>query len=174
MRTLGLFISGPLQMICLACGLGVVLRVYMRLGYSFRLKALDWLLVAVSVGSAVAGIAQNIITPSSGILTDPLLCCLLLQAIVLRRSIAQMGGGLVAACWTSYVVAIFLTALGDVGIGMAAYSLVPTAWLPITWMIWYPAAAAYAIGPAFLSEAVAVANGDDQRYPAACSSNSSA
>ena len=86
-------LTGPLQMIFLACGLGIVLRQYMRLGYSFRLKAFDWLLVAVLVGSAVGGIAQNIITRSSGLLTDPLLCCLLLQAIVLRRSIAQMGGG---------------------------------------------------------------------------------
>jgi hypothetical protein len=46
-------------------------------------------------------------------LTDPLLCALLLVAVLLRPSVSQMGGGLVAACWTSYVVAVLLTALGD-------------------------------------------------------------
>jgi hypothetical protein len=173
-RTMAHVISGPVQMVFLSWGLGIVLRVYRQLGYSFRLNTRDQLLVAISVASAICGIVQNIITPSYGLFTDAMLACLLLQAIVLRRSVAQMGGGLVGACWTSYVVGIFLTALGDVGITIAAYGVIPREWLPITWLIWYPAAAAYAIGPAYLAEAVAVATHVDQRYPAACSSNSSA
>jgi hypothetical protein len=56
----------------------------------------------------------------------------------------------------------------------ASYCVISREWLPIAWLIWYPAEAAYAIGPAYLAEAVAVATRVDQRYPAACSSNSSA
>ena len=86
-----------------------------------------------------------------------------------------MGGGLVASCWNSYVVAIFLTAFGDLGITLEAYGYIPGPLLPIAWLVWYPASAAFALGPAFLSEAVALATQSDrQRYPAACNSKSSA
>jgi hypothetical protein len=47
----------------------------------------------------------------------------------------------------------------------AAYSVVPEPWLPITWLIWYLAAAAYAMGPAFLSEAVSVPQGWELPVP---------
>ena len=139
LRMMAHIISGPVQMVFLSWGLGIVLRVYRRLGYSFRLNTRDRLLVAIAVASAICGIVQNIITPSFGVFTDAMLACLLLQAIVLRRSVAQMGGGFVGACSTCYVLAIFLTALGDVGITIAAYGVIPREWLPVTWLIWYPA-----------------------------------
>ena len=174
-RNIALFISGPLQLATLVWGLAVVLRVYRRLGYSVRLKFLDWLLLTGCLAMAVVGVTQNFIRPSSGFLTDTLLYVLLCQALLLKRSVSQMGGGLVAACWNSYVVAIFLTALGDLGIALSAYGLIPKPLLPIGWLIWYPAAAAFALAPAFLSEAVHLATrSEHQRYPAACSSKSSA
>jgi hypothetical protein len=174
-RNIGLFISGPVQLATLAWALTIVLRLYRRLGYSMRFSSLDWLQLIVCSALAVSGVIQNLITPSSGFFTDILLCVLLFQAIVLKRSVSQMGGGLVAACWTSYVWAVFLTALGDLGITIVAYNAVPVEFFPATWLIWYPAAAAWALGPAFLSEAVVLANESAcQRYPAACNSNSSA
>ncbi|HYP07934.1 MAG TPA: hypothetical protein VER03_17005 [Bryobacteraceae bacterium] len=156
-RDIGIFVSGPLALGCLAWGLRGVLRLYRTLGYSVRLQATDWFLVAGCAAMAVSGVIQNMISPSSGFITDVLLCLLLFQAILLKRSVSQMGGGLVAACWTAYVVAIFLTALGDLGITLVAYGFVPDALLPATWLIWYPAAASFALGPAFLSQAVYLA-----------------
>jgi hypothetical protein len=44
-------------------------------------------------------------------------------------------------------------------VALMAYGYVPTQLAPVTWLIWYPAAAAYALGPAFLSEAVSIATG---------------
>jgi hypothetical protein len=175
LRNIGLFISGPLQLSTLVWGLAIVLGQYRRLGYIVRLHWMDWFLLAACMAMAISGVVQNLITPSSGFLTDTLLYVLLCQALLLKRSVSQMGGGLVAACWTSYVFAIFLTALGDLGITLSAYGYIPEPLLPIGWLIWYPAAAAFALGPAFLSEAVFLATQSErQRYPAACSSKSSA
>jgi hypothetical protein len=174
-RDIALFISGPLQLVTLVWGLTIVLRLYRRLGYVVRITRTDWALLIGCVAMAANGIVQNVITPSSGFLTDTLLFVLLFQAILLRRSASQMGGGLVAACWTAYVYAIFLTAVGDLGITLSAYGYVPQAWMPATWLVWYPAAAAFALGPAYLSEAVFLAmQSEAQRYPAACKSKSSA
>ena len=76
-RNIGLFISGPLQLATLVWGLAIVLRVYRRLGYSVRLKFVDFLLLAGCLAMTISGVAQNLITPSSGFLTDSLLYVLL-------------------------------------------------------------------------------------------------
>ncbi len=116
-------------MIVLACGLLIVLRVYKRIG--LRRQAfglLDWVLLAVVFAYTARHIYEVLgligSTASAyrvvGWSSDPLLSILLLEAVLLRRSVAASGGGLVAHCWGAFCAAIFLTSLGDMGIWAAA------------------------------------------------------
>jgi hypothetical protein len=88
-----------------------------------------------------------------GWITDPLLCIVLLEALLLRRMVMKMGGGLVERCWTSYSVAILLTAAGDLAFWLLGFRVRGDA-VALSWLVWYPAAAAYALGPAWQLEAI--------------------
>ncbi len=150
----------PLSMALLACGLWRVLQACRRNGILGTLTPADvfllglvmvytaWFLVSVVFAPDHGGRPMNAGTFISWS-SDPLLCVLLSQAILIRRSTANMGFGLISRCWLSFTIAIFLTSLGDIGIwaqsrGYLSYPLVVT-----SWYIWFLPSAAYAIGPAY-------------------------
>ena len=97
--------------------------------------------------------------------SDPLLCILLFQAILIRRSTATMGLGLISRCWLCFTAAIFLTSLGDIGLWAWSKGFLSHGFEAISWHIWFLAAAAYAMGPAYQLQAMrrAVA-GDIQEF----------
>ncbi len=166
LREFGVLVGGPLHMVVLAQGLFLVLRTYKRLGLLVtKLTAVDYLLLG-AVGAytvvhlyEVAGILDG--SPSFprliGWASDPLLSILLVEAVFLRRSVAQAGWGLVSKCWGAFCAAIFLTSLGDVGIWATWRGYLPPSLVAVSWYIWFPASSAYALGPAYQLEALRTA-----------------
>lgn len=157
-RLLAVLISGPLQLVFLGWALALVLRVFARLEYVLRVRPLDWILLALFGAFALWTLSANLFRANTWLLfSDPLLCCVLLEVVLLYRAVSQMKGGLVAACWISYGVAVVLTAVSTVAIAASSYGLTPGSLMPLGYLVLYPAAAAFALGPAFQFEAISAA-----------------
>jgi hypothetical protein len=165
LREVGLAIGGPVQMAFLAVGLLFVLRVYRRLGWLARPKLVDYALFAMVLGFTLYQAIEVVpwrsgpASPASGIAainwaSDPLLSLLLVEAIVLRRTVLQMRGGLVARCWGFYAAAIVITLIGDIGIWATAYGHLPWPLSSLNWYVWLVSAGAYAVAPAYQVAAV--------------------
>jgi hypothetical protein len=164
-RTVGATIAGPIALLLMSAGLLRVLRGYRQLGYPHRLRWIDYVAIAGVMGYVLytgaivlrmvaAGTKPVQLLPAINWVTDPVLCMLLIISIVLRRSVVGMGGGLVARCWTAYMAAILLTTAGDISQWAVAYGYISWPWTSLTWFIWYPAAAAYALGAAYQVDAM--------------------
>jgi hypothetical protein len=161
----GLFVSGPLNMIVLAWGLFLMLRTLRRLGYLYRLRALDYALIVAVPAFTIRQIYEIIIwiqTPQATYdlakalmwSSDPLLSILILEAIMIRRSAIETGYGLLAKSWTAFAMGIFLTSLGNIGIWATTnHYYIPWPYSSFTWYIWFFASAAFALGPAYQVEA---------------------
>jgi hypothetical protein len=159
-RQFGLFVSGPVHLALLAIGLFVVVNQYRRLGLLARLRITDYLLLAcvlIFTGIEFYRIAAMLMKSGApddifmvlNWASDPLLCILLLEAVLLRRAVTDMGWGLIAKCWGSLVTAVFVTALGDMGLWVTGYGYLHWPLNSLTWFIWYPASAAFALAPAY-------------------------
>lgn len=154
----GRVLGGTLLPLVLLSGIYSVLRVYRRLGLLRRLSPLDALPLAVAAGFLVFQLSELVrwlplrqgrITPLWSIdwLTDPLFVLLFGAAIVLRRANVALRPGRLALCWTAYAAAIFLTCTGSLGTTLFQNGvLTHLTWSPF-WLIWYPAAAAFALAP---------------------------
>ncbi len=86
---------------------------------------------------------------------DPLLWFLLAEALLLRRSAGEMGGGSVARCWKSLAAGVMLVALGDILLLAWRMGYVPWPYSAIEWYVWLPAGAAFALAPAYQLESIA-------------------
>lgn len=162
-RQWGLTIGGPLQMAFLAAALALALRTYRRSGLLPRIRPTDWVLLAVVAGFAVWQIYEVAlywgpnklanIHEAITVITDPLLCLLLAEAILIRRSVLNMGWGLIALCWSAFTAAIFLTSVGNIGLWLTTNFALPKALAASTWYVWFLVNAAYALAPAYQVEA---------------------
>jgi hypothetical protein len=74
--------------------------------------------------------------------------------------LSAAGGGMIARCWNSYAAAIFLTALGNLGLWLDGHGLLNAAPATISCFLCYLAATAYALGPAWQIEAIQSACGE--------------
>lgn len=166
LRDLGLAIGGPISMAALASGLFVVLLLYKKADILRRLRRLDFVLLALaavfllSQAYALVRWLAALQGPVSVLkvaswLVDPLVGILLLEAILVRRSVLDMGGGLVGRCWGAYAAGIFLTLLGDAGTWVLNYGYVPWQFTYVTSYVWFLAGTAYALGPAYQIAAIA-------------------
>ncbi|MGH9696342.1 MAG: hypothetical protein ACRD5Z_19495, partial [Bryobacteraceae bacterium] len=155
----------PIYMLFLAGGLFYVVRACRQHGILGRLRALDILLLSIALVYTTNFVATVIFAPTQSTSTtftqtvlswtsDPLLCLLLFQAILVRRSVANMGWGLIARCWLSFTAAIFLTSVGDIGLWAWSKGVLPHVLEIASWYIWFLASAAYALGPAFQLQAM--------------------
>lgn len=130
-----------------------------------RLQLIDFLLLSIVAAYTVNFFAtvvfareqsprpldvQKIISCTS----DPLLCILLFEAILIRRSIANMGWGLISPCWLSFTAAIFLTSVGDIGLWAWSKGYLPHVLEIASWYVWFLACAAFALGPAYQLQAM--------------------
>lgn len=159
-RDAGQVISGPFMVLSLGAGLLLVLRTHRRLGFIANPAPLDYVWIAGSCAFALREIYE-IVTyypvlahtkslPGKVLwLMDPLLSVLLIVAILVWRHAQQMGGGYVAQCWSTYAIAAMLTTVGDIGIWADTYGLIAWPYTSLTWLIWIPAAAAFAIAPCY-------------------------
>ena len=156
----GEVIGGPLSMIFLAIALSRVLQVQRRFGVLRRLTRTDLLLIAL-IGAFTLGEIANIVRylgpsyPSPPLTkailwsSDPLLALLLVQAVLIRRSVIRVGLGLVSQCWGMYVIAIVTTLAADASIWAIGEGLLSEPLIALTWYIWFFAAAAFASAPAY-------------------------
>lgn len=147
-----------------AIGLGMVLRLYKRLGILAKLKSVDYFLLALVLGFTLRQgyqiyhlVAQESDPPRlAAMLTwfnDPLLSCLLVEAVLIRRAGVCMGWGLISKSWGSYTVAIFLTSLAHMGMWADGYRYIPWQVGAIGWYLWFVVTAAYALEPAYQLQA---------------------
>lgn len=153
----------PLYMIFLAIALFYVLRACRRNGILGRLKSIDLALLAIVLGYTVYFLIAVVFPEKQepiswgraiGWTSDPLLCVLLFEAILIRRSIANMGWGLISRCWLSFTVALFLTSLGDICLWMSMKGYFPAPIDALSWYIWFLPSAAYVLGPAYQLQAM--------------------
>ena len=165
---LAMVVGGPLSMAFLAVGLGRVLGIQRK----FRLvgaltpgdKALLFLVVAFSVSQLYINVPLLWKHPSLGTmllwLSDPLLSLLLVEGILVRRSVIRMGQGLVAKCWGMFVLGIVVTSAGDAAIWASSHGLLSESMTALSWYIWFVAAAAFASAPAYQFAAISLARKD--------------
>lgn len=159
-RRLGLSVSGPIHMMFLAAALWQVLFVYRQVGLAAKLNWMDRILILAVLGFTfwqgcdlfVHGSPPLTVGNALNWLTDPLLSLLLIEAILLRRSVLRMQGGMVSRCWGAYAKAIFVTSLGSMGMWAASYQYIPWPLTSLTWYIWFFASAAFAMAPAYQLE----------------------
>jgi hypothetical protein len=161
---LGLVVGGPLSMAFLAVGLGRVLGIQRKFQLVGSLtlgdKALLILVLAFSISQLFINLPLLDKHPSLGTmllwLSDPLLFLLLIEAILVRRSVARMGQGLVAKCWGMFVLAIVITSAGDAAIWADSHNLLSESMTALSWYIWFFAAAAFASAPAYQLAAISL------------------
>jgi hypothetical protein len=164
----GAVIGGPAQMLLLTFGLYLGLRVYAQFRMLAKLRTVDRVLIGAAMAYAlivirgiIAGVRHSAspITYSQALNwpNDFLLSILLLEAIFLRRSAAEMGWGYVSKVWGAFAAGIFLTSLCSLLNWLTAYGLVDWKQTAFVWYLWYPASAAFALAPAYQWEALRTA-----------------
>jgi hypothetical protein len=172
---LGNVIGGPCRFACLAAGLFWTLRVYRRSGFLGRLAPLDWAALALVLVYIVDEARRLIHAIEAGkhpraveIMhwpVDPLLWVLLLEGLLLYRSVRKTGTGLIGRCWRAFSIGIALITLGDIGIWASNYGFLPWPWSSLEWYVWIPAAGAFAMAPVFQLEAIQQAKRSRGRTP---------
>ncbi len=173
MREFGLVVGGLCRFTFLAAGLFWALRAYRQSGFLARLTTGDWILLA-GCGAYVVREALDLAEalgagkhPGTaevlGWPVDPLLWLLLAEALLLYRSVQQMGSGWIGRCWKAFSMGIFLISLGDVAIWATNYGFLPWPWSGLGWYVWIPAAAAFALAPAYQLEVIEYARSSNAR-----------
>jgi hypothetical protein len=167
-RFLGLLLGGAVPLLFLTVALTRVLRLYLKLGFRPSLKVIDMLAIVGGVSQTLwaVSVAQRLVesggappywTAKLNWSSDPILCVLLVESLLLLRLVQQMGGGLIARCWTCYVLAVILTLIGDFSLWLEVAQFIPWQLLSPFWFFWFPAAACFALGPAYQVQAIQVA-----------------
>jgi hypothetical protein len=158
-RSAGLVLDGPCRFALLAAGLFLVLRLYRHSGFLGKYTARDWAAL-VGLGIYVVREATQVVvakrqgrqfslTEILTLPTDPLLWVLLAQALRLLRSVQGMGPGWIGNCYAAFSFGIFLVLVGDVAIWATNWGYLPWPWSALGWYLWVPAAAAFALAPAY-------------------------
>ena len=159
-RRVALIAAGQVQLALLAGGMLVALRILRKHGFWVRPSAADWAVSSIIyllalcrfVEAGVASLAGRQIgfenwTSLAGL---PMLCVLFLEAMLLRRSVVNMGNGLISRCWMAFMCGIFLTGAGELALWVIPHY--PHAWPlgMIESLVRFPTAAVFALAPACL------------------------
>ncbi len=164
----GRLLGGILFPGVLIAGLMLALRTYVRLGLLPKLRTFDFfalvvlsLLLACHLLNAIRWLGDPRVQPTPllflNLTIDPLYAALFVVAIFLRRAKLSLRHGLIERCWTAYSWAIFLTCGGSLAITLNAQGMLPDRWMWPTWVLWHPAAALFALGPAYQLETMEAA-----------------
>ncbi len=141
-----------------------MLRQYRQSGFLAGYKLIDWA-VLIFTGGYVAREAIDVIariihrkalTPAElvDLPVDPLLWILLAEALLLFRSVRNMGSGWIGKCYGAFCAAIFLILVGDMALWAPSWGYLPWPWSALGWYVWMPAAAAFALAPTYQWEAM--------------------
>lgn len=164
LHDLGMAVSGPAAMALLAWGLTRVVLLNRRLGILGRLTILDKILIAailvftalqfIDIGGVLFGGRGRLSVMQSFMwLSDPLLAFLLIQAVSIRRSVLNMGQGLIARCWGMMALGVAFTSAGDAAMWADTHGFIPVVIQPLEWFIWFFAFTAFASAPCYQVEA---------------------
>jgi len=171
----GHILGGACRFTLLAAGLACVLRLYRESGFLGRLRVMDWALVAgfaayctrefAGVLDAMERGKQPKWSEVLGWPVDPILCLLLAEALLLHRSVERTGPGLIGRRWGTFSCGVVLILLGDFANWATSYGYLPWPWSAIGWYVWMPAAAAFALAPAYQLEAIRYASSGRSEPP---------
>jgi hypothetical protein len=154
-RLAALIGGGPIRLALLAAAMLLVLRILRKFGFGGRPSATDWAVCGVVFLFTLCRFTEAALAPRQVAVEDwsklaglPLLCVLVLQAMLLRQSVVRMGEGPIARCWAAFVGGIFLTGLAELAIWLAPhFSRAP---LPIVESLaQFLTAAVFALAPAY-------------------------
>lgn len=160
----GSIVGSPLSMALLSVGLWRILRIQRKFHLLAVLTRGDQTLLALILAFTLCQVVRIVSLfgshPHLGTVllwaSDPLLSLLLVEAVLVRRSVLRMGGGLVARCSGMYVLGIVMTSAGDAAMWANDHGMLPPALTVLSWYIWFVAAAAFASAPAYQLAAIAV------------------
>lgn len=160
----GLLFSGPYATLLMLVAFGIAVFTYWRLGARARFRVIDFVVVSVA-GVYVGREMYELLVLYPGSLRDwtsywrwamdPILLLTLIGALTLIRATRMQSGGLVGMTWAMYAVGVFFTFMGNACIWMVNYGHL--AWdqaSAVLWFVWLPISTAFAIAPAFQSEAI--------------------
>ena len=124
LRRAALLFSGPIRLALLAAAMLAVLRILRKYGFPARPTFGDWAVSGIvcmftlsRFGEAcAASLAGRQISHADWISLAglPILCVLSMEAMLLRRSVARMGSGLISRGWVALGYGILLTVAGEV------------------------------------------------------------
>jgi hypothetical protein len=169
-RQYGLLLGGTCRFTLLAIGLGLCVRIYQRNRLLSRLKLVDTVLwIGMGIFSAIevsdivhAWRAGRLFPPVeiAGWPVDFLLWLCLAEAMLLYRSAHQMGPGWITRCWNAFAIGAFLICVGVVADWATRWGYLPWPWSALSWYLWLPAGAAFALAPGYQLEAIQSAIAD--------------
>lgn len=159
MQSAGELIAGPISFVALGVALLYACRAYRSAGLKASMTIADWLVLAAGTlftGRHIAEIAGILISGPSKPpivmlhwLADPALLFILAVAVPLRRMALSHGGGAVAHCWGAIAAGALFTFVGNQLLFLGNYGYLAWPLSSVHWLVWIPAYAAFALGPAY-------------------------
>lgn len=151
--------AGPLQIVLLALGTLVALGILRKFGFWVRPAATDWalgglvgLFTLCRAGEVIANLPAGTrigVEDAISVAGHLMLFVLFLEAMLLRQSVARMGGGLIAKGWGALACGVFLTGIGDVTVWIMHHYSQTGLTEMITLFIRLMAAGAFLLAPAY-------------------------
>ncbi len=158
-RSLAFLAGGPLRLVLLAAAMLGVLRMLRKFGFWERPSASDHAVFAIFClftlcRFCVAGAASLTGAPIGfeewvSLAGLPILCVLVLEAMLLRQAVGRMGHGPIARVWLALVWGVLLTGAAEALQWAAPYSPRSLMLPALVAAIQLPIAAAFALAPAF-------------------------
>lgn len=119
-----LIAGGPIRLALLAAAILAVLRILRRFGFAVRPAFGDWAVSGIVCMFTLARFGEACAASLAGrqigqadwisLAGLPILCVLSMEAMLLRRSVARMGNGLIGKGWVALGYGILLTVAGEV------------------------------------------------------------
>jgi hypothetical protein len=123
-RQAALLAGGPIRLALLGAAMLAVLRVLRKSGFRVRPTFGDWAVSGIVCMFTLARLGESCAASLAGrqisqadwisLAGLPILCVLSMEAMLLRRSVARMGNGLIPRGWVVLGYGILLTVTGEV------------------------------------------------------------
>jgi hypothetical protein len=123
-RQAALIAGGPIRLALLAAAMLAVLRVLRKYGFPVRPTFGDWAVSGIVCMFTLARLGEACAASLAGrqigqadwisLAGLPILCVLSMEAMLLRRSVARMGNGLIPRGWVALAYGVLLMVAGEV------------------------------------------------------------